>query len=131
LPAEIASHASASAADGPLFTAMIDAEYFRKRLTRDVAASGDAAVVEVRLQTGQFHRVRNVLSVEDAYVILETYEHRGNEIVGKENWQDQIFGGKTADQVSRAIVPYESILDVVLVVGRVGTHPRIGFGTRG
>jgi hypothetical protein len=110
---------------------MIDAEYFRKRLTRDVAASGEAAVVEVRLLTGQFHRVRSVLSVEDAYVILETYEHRGNEIVGKENWQEQVFGGKSADQVSRAIVPYESILDVVLILGRAGGQQRIGFGMRG
>jgi len=109
---------------------MIDAEYFRKRLTRDVAASGEVAVVEVRLITGQFHRVHSVLGVEDGYVILETYEHRGNEIVGKENWQEQIFGGKTAHQVSRAMVPYESILDVVVVMGRVGAQSRIGFGTQ-
>jgi hypothetical protein len=108
---------------------MIDADYFRKRITRDVAASGEAAVVEVRLLTGQFHRVHNVLSVEDGYVVLEAYEHRSNEVVSKENWQEQIFGGNTSNPMNRAIVPYESILDVVVVLGRVGAQTRIGFGT--
>jgi hypothetical protein len=109
---------------------MIDAEYFRKRLAKDVDATGEVGVVEVRLLSGQFHRVHSVLAVEDGYVILESYEHRGNEIIGKENWQEQTFGSDSSNQMSRAVVPYESILDVVVVLGRAGSQARIGFGTR-
>jgi hypothetical protein len=108
---------------------MIDAVYFQERLPRDVAAVGNVAVIEVRLLNGQFHRVRNVLSVEEGYVILEAYELRGNEVIGKENWQEQVLDGKASSVVSRAIVPYESILDVVVLAGRLGGAARIGFGT--
>lgn len=110
---------------------MIDATYFRDRLIRDVKAVGGVAVLEVRLLNGQFHRVRHVLSVEDGYVILEAYERRGSEVIGKENWQEQVLEGKASSVVSRAIVPFESILDVVILSGHVGAAPRIGFGTAG
>lgn len=108
---------------------MIDAAYFRKQLARDVSATGDPAVVEVRLLTGQFHRVHSILTVEDGYVTLEVYELRTNEIQWKENWQEQVIDGKTETEVSRAVVPYESILDVLVLPGRMGRQPRIGFGT--
>ena len=108
---------------------MIDASYFRKQLSHDVAAAGDSAVVELRLLNGQFHRVHHVLSVEDGYITLAVYELRGTEIQWRENWQEQIFDGKASD-VSRAVVPYESILDVVVLAGHpIGGHSRIGFGT--
>ena|SRR5690349_15306707 len=110
---------------------MIDASYFRKQLSRDVAAAGEPAVLEIRLLNGQFHRVHNVLAVEDGYVSLAVYEQRGKEIQWRENWQEQVFDGKTASDVSRAVVPYESILDVVVLAGRpVSGQSRIGFGTR-
>lgn len=109
---------------------MIDSAYFKKQLPRDVAAFGDLAVVEVRLRDRLLHRVHKVLEIEEGYVILEAYEFRSNEMVGKENWQEQVFNGKSASEVSRAVVPYDSILDVVVVAGRIGEHPRIGFGTR-
>ena len=110
---------------------MIDSTYFKKQLPRDVAAFADSAVVEVRLRSGQFHRVHTVLDIQEGYVILEAYEFRSNEVVWKENWQEQVLVGKAASDVSRAIVPYESILDVVVLPGRrAEKQPRIGFGTR-
>jgi hypothetical protein len=110
---------------------MIDSTYFKKQLPRDVSAFGDSAVVEVRLLSGHFHRVQNVLDIQDGYVILEAYDLRGKEIAWKENWQEQVLHGKVVNEVTRAIVPYESILDVVVLPGRIGSQPRIGFGTRG
>ena len=109
---------------------MLDAAYFRNRLAKDVATVGDAAVVEVRLRNGQLHRVHKILSVEDGYVILDAYELRGNEAaLWKEQWQEQVFDAKGSTNVSRAVVPYESIVDVLILRGQVGTQPRIGFGT--
>jgi len=71
------------------------------------------------------------LDIQEGYVILEAYEFRSNEVVWKENWQEQVLDGKAASEVSRAIVPYESILDVVVLPGRrAEKQPRIGFGTR-
>ena len=106
---------------------MITAAYFRDRLARDVAAVGETAFVEVRLRNGDFHRVHRVLAVEEGYVSLEAYELRGNEAGWKEDWQEQVLDAKAAGEVSRAVVPYESIVDVVLRPGRAGASPRIGF----
>ena len=107
---------------------MIDSAYFEHRLAKDVATVGDAAVVEVRLRNGQLHRVHRILSVENGYVVLEAYDLRGNEAIWKEQWQEQVFGGKGSSAVSRAVVPYESIIDVLILRGQPGTQPRIGFG---
>jgi hypothetical protein len=109
---------------------MIDAGYFRNRFAKDVATVGDVAVVEMRLLNGQFHRVHNISSMEDGYVVVEAYELRGNEVVWKEQWQEQVLAGKAPHALNRAIVPYESILDVVILPGRLGDRPRIGFGTK-
>lgn len=107
---------------------MIDSAYFEHRLAKDVATVGDAAVVEVRLRNGQLHRVRRILSVDNGYVVLEAYDLRGNEAIWKEQWQEQVFEGKGSSAVSRAVVPYESIIDVLILRGQTGNQPRIGFG---
>jgi hypothetical protein len=108
---------------------MIDSAYFKNRLAKDVATTGDAAVVEVRLRNGQLHRIHKILSVEDGYVVLEAYDLRGNEAIWKEQWQEQVFEAKGSSAVSRAVVPYESIVDVLILRGQIGNQPRIGFGT--
>ena len=107
---------------------MIDSAYFEHRLAKDVATLGDAAVVEVRLRNGQLHRVHKILSIEQGYVVLEAYDLRGNEAIWKEQWQEQVFEAKGSSAVSRAVVPYESIIDVLILRGQVGSQPRIGFG---
>lgn len=122
------SRAPADSAGTPFHIQMIDSAYFEHRLAKDVATVGDAAVVEVRLRNGQLHRVHRILSVENGYVVLEAYDLRGNEAIWKEQWQEQVFGGKGSNAVSRAVVPYESIIDVLILRGQVGTQPRIGFG---
>jgi len=107
---------------------MIDSAYFEKRLAKDVATIGDAAVVELRLRNGQLHRVHRILSVEDGYLVLDAYDLRGNEAIWKEQWQEQVFEAKGSNAVSRAVVPYESIVDVLILRGQMGNQPRIGFG---
>ena len=107
---------------------MIDSAYFEHRLAKDVATVGDAAVVEVRLRNGQLHRVHRILSVENGYVVIEAYDLRGNEAIWKEQWQEQVYEGKGSSVVSRAVVPYESVVDVLILRGQVGNQPRIGFG---
>ena len=107
---------------------MIDSAYFEHRLVKDVAAVGEAAVVEIRLRNGQLHRVHRILSVENGYVVLEAYDLRGNEAVWKEQWQEQVFQAKGTNATSRAVVPYESIIDVLILRGQPGNQPRIGFG---
>jgi hypothetical protein len=108
---------------------VIDASYFKDQLAKDLHAFGGRAVVEVRLLDGRLHRVHKVLTVGDGYVILEAYERRGNEAVWKDNWLEQVMNAESAGEVSRAIVSYESILDVIVVAGKAGSQPRIGFGT--
>lgn len=107
---------------------MIDSAYFEHRLVKDVATVGDAAVVEIRLRNGQLHRVHRILSVENGYVVLEAYDLRGNEAIWKEQWQEQVFQAKGSNATSRAVVPYESIIDVLILRGQTGNQPRIGFG---
>jgi hypothetical protein len=107
---------------------MIDSAYFEHRLGKDVATVGDAAVVEVRLRNGQLHRVHKILSIEQGYVVIEAYDLRGNEAIWKEQWQEQVFEAKGSSAVSRAVVPYESIVDVLILRGQAGSQPRIGFG---
>jgi len=108
---------------------MIDGTYFREQLSRDVASVGDTAVVEVRLLNGQFHRVHTVLGVEDGYIIVQAYEPRASDGQWKDNWQEQVFGGRAPAEVRRAVIAYESILDVLVLAGKLVGQPRIGFGT--
>lgn len=107
---------------------MLDARYFREQLAHDVASAGDQAVVEVRLLTGQSHRVRAVTAVADGYVTLEHYHRRGEAAIRTADWQDEVFGGTSPHEVDRAVVPYESILDVLVTPGRAVPAPRMGFG---
>src|SRR5947209_19692473 len=98
---------------------MIDATYFRQQLPRDVASAGATAVVEVRLLNGQFHRVQGILGIEEGYVTLQAYEARAADGQWKDNWQEQVFEGKAANELRRAIVAYESILDVLVLAGKL------------
>lgn len=107
---------------------MLDAEYFRTQLPRDIAAAGERAVLEIRLRGGQGHRVRAVLAVADGYVTLEHYQRRDDAAIRTAEWQDEVFGGTSPHDVDRAIVPYESILDVLVTPGRAAPAPRMGFG---
>lgn len=107
---------------------MLDADYFRTQLPLDLASAGDRAVLEVRLLGGQSHRVRAVRAVADGYVTLEHYQRRDDAAIRTAEWQDEVFGGTSPHDVDRAVVPYESILDVLVTPGRATPAPRMGFG---
>ena len=107
---------------------MIDAKYFREQLARDVQAMGDRAVVELRLLGGHVHRVRSVVDVSDGHVTVERFSARGDEGAWEgDAWRDQVLGAPAKD-TERVIVPFESILDVILSPGRAVAGSRIGFG---
>lgn len=107
---------------------MLDARYFRDQLPRDLTTAGERAVLEVRLLGGQSHRVRAVAAIADGYVTLAHYQRRGDDAIRTAEWQDEIFGGTTPHEVDHAVVPYESILDVLITPGRPTPGPRMGFG---
>jgi hypothetical protein len=108
---------------------MLDARYFRDQLPDDVTAAGEQPTVELRLLTGQVHRVRAIHVVADGYVILERYRIRSEESGWTSNSAaEQTFGGGAAAETERAVVPFESVLDVVVASGRPSAATRIGFG---
>jgi len=107
---------------------MIDARYFREQLARDVQAMGDRAVVELRLLGGHVHRVRSVVDVSDGHVTVERFQTRTEEGSWEgDGWREQVMGAPAKD-TERVIVPFESILDVILSPGRAAAGSRIGFG---
>jgi hypothetical protein len=107
---------------------MIDATYFREQLARDLQAMGNRAVVELRLLGGHVHRVRSVVDVGDGHVTVERFPARGEEGNWEgDAWREQVMGAP-AKEIERVIVPFESILDVILTPGRASSGARIGFG---
>jgi len=107
---------------------MIDARYFREQLARDVQAMGERAVVELRLLGGHVHRVRSVVEVSDGHVTVERFAARGDEGAWEgDSWREQVMGAP-AKETERVIVPFESILDVILTRGQAASGSRIGFG---
>lgn len=106
---------------------MLDANYFREQLPRDVQAAGQRAIVEIRLRGGPVHRVRAVVAVNDGYVTFERYQQRGEDALWEgEGWKGEVLGGE-ARATDRVVLPYESVLDVIVMPGAtVGGSP-IGF----
>ena len=102
---------------------MLDADYFRTRLAHDVEASG-RPVVEVFLPNGQSHRVRRVLEVADGYVVLESFQLKGDQTIPKTN------ASGDEQEVYRAIVPYESIVAVTIDPAAESTQRRLGIFVR-
>lgn len=109
---------------------MLDAGYFNTQLAQDLASAGGDAVVELRLLSGQFHRLRAVQSVADGYVVVQAYQLRSDQAGRKDDWSEQTFDGTSEHDLERAIVPYESILDVVVIPARRRGKSTIGFPTR-
>jgi hypothetical protein len=109
---------------------MLDSAYFQTQLPQDIAAAGGDAVVELRLRSGQFHRVRSVERIAEGYVVLQTYQLRTDGALRKDEWLEQTFDGTSTHDVERAIVPFESILDIVVMASKAREKSKIGFPTR-
>ena len=106
---------------------MIDATYFRTRLAADVRAFEHGPIVEVHLLNGQSHRLRNVLEVQEGYIILEAYRARGEGEIARRDHMDEVFGVPSDRDIERAIVAYENIVQVLVIPSRPGGAPAIGF----
>ena len=109
---------------------MIDGTYFRSRLAADVRAFDQGSIVEVHLLNGQFHRLRNVLEVQEGYMIIDVYRARTEESIARRDSPEEVFGVANTGDSDRAVIAYESISQVLVIPARV-TGGRIGFGNMG
>jgi hypothetical protein len=103
---------------------MLDANYFRSALPRDVEASGGTPVIELLLRNGHVHRVRSIVEVSDGWVTLEVYSVKGDL-----SHERPRFGAKdSSHELVRAVVAYESISGIVLDPSPMEVKARPGFG---
>lgn len=109
---------------------MIDSTYFRSRLAADIGAFEAPPIVEVHLTNRQLHRLRNVLEVQEGYVIIEAYRTRTDDTLVKREDAEEVFGGMNEHEVERAIIAYESVAQVLITPSKPGGAPKIGFGFR-
>jgi hypothetical protein len=105
---------------------VFDKKYFDAGLPAHVEAAGAEPTVEVHLASGQAHRVRSVIEAADGYVVLEAYQRRAEITGAKGRWhsnQDSVG----VNEIHHAIVPYDSISQVVITPTETAEGPRIGF----
>jgi hypothetical protein len=120
---------------------MLDSEYFRTTLQRDVDALGGSAVVELSLLSGRAHHLQSVVSVQGGYVTLEVYRPRSasDRTLDEPRWKEDrkaAAGGAAAGagasyETQRVVVSYESMAAVSITAVRPAGGPRIGFVGRG
>jgi len=95
---------------------MIDANYFRERLTIDTTEKAKEGVdrpsVEVHLSDGSFLRLSRLVQVEEGWVVFEVYPARG---LKEHRTEDQKAGGPKF-KLERVTVPYHVITRVVLTL---------------
>lgn len=109
---------------------MFDSEYFRTALQADVDAVGGAAIVAVHLLGGRTHHVRSVLAVHSGYATVEAYQGGGDELAREPRWKEELRPGSRTHETQRAVLPYESIVDVTITPVRADGAGAIGFGVR-
>ena len=103
---------------------MLDANYFRSALARDVEATGGGPVVEILLRNGHVHRVHSILEIAEGWVTLEVYSVKGDLTHERPR-----FGATESGHESvRAVVAYESISGIVLDPSPTQVKARPGFG---
>jgi len=98
---------------------MFDANYFRTVLPRDVEAAGGSPIVELLLVGGHVHRVRSVVSVDDARATFEAYQMKGDLAHQRPRF------GQTSEapyETFRVVVSLENI--VAVVFDPSPTHPK-------
>ena len=103
---------------------MFDANYFRTILPRDVEAAGGSPIVELLLVGGHVHRVRSVVSVDDARATFEAYQMKGDLTHQRPRF------GQAADgpnEIFRVVVSLENIVAVVLDPSSSTPKTRHGF----
>jgi hypothetical protein len=105
---------------------VIDSEYFRTILQTQVDQGGGEAVVELHLVGGRTHRLRSVTAVQGGYVTLEVYRARGDSGTGGGHWRGKSPKPDPQEETLRAVVPYESIVDLTVTPATTG-RPGIGF----
>jgi hypothetical protein len=103
---------------------MLDANYFRSALARDVEATGGGPVVEILLRNGHVHRVRSIVEIAEGWVTLEVYAVKGDL-----SHERPRFGAKDSSlELVRTVVAYESISGIVLDPAPTQVKARPGFG---
>jgi hypothetical protein len=105
---------------------VFDKKYFDAGLPAHIKAAGPEPTVEVHLSNGQAHRIRSVIETADGYVVLEAYQRRAEITGAKGRWQSS-RDSVGANEIHHAIVPYDSISQVVITPTETVEGPRIGF----
>jgi hypothetical protein len=109
---------------------VIDANYFKRDLPRDVSAVGGEPVVELFLLNGHVLRVRAVLDVGDGWVTLEAYHARGDLAHHRPRYGAASSPDTdAASETFRAAIAYESIAAVMLDPTPSQVRSRPGFGS--
>lgn len=112
---------------------MIDAEYFRAELPKQIAAAAETPIVDVFLRNGHTHRVRAVAETAEGYVVLEAFRLAGSHDSQTARWQEPAGSAGTELSTFQVTVAYEAIAHVVVdatpptATRRAGTF---GFSTR-
>lgn len=106
---------------------MLDSEYFRSGLQRDVDAIGGKAVVELHLNSGRSQRLRSVLAVEAGYVTVEAFRNKGGETAPPQ-WNEPPRELGTPHETERTVVAYEAIASVHVTAAEREKSARVGFG---
>jgi hypothetical protein len=104
---------------------VIDAEYFRTDLSRDIEATGPNASVELHLRNGRALRLRSVLDAKAGFVVLEVFLAR-DEGSRPPRWGEETPAGRP-QPTYRASVAYEAIAAVTVSDLQVTAGPRVGF----
>jgi hypothetical protein len=107
---------------------VFDAEYFRTLLQADVDAMGGTALVTVHLMGGRTHRLRGIDAVHAGYFAAEAYQQRADGPAREPRWHESTAAGGPPLPTERAVISYESVVDVTITAARADSGAGIGFG---
>ena len=106
---------------------MFDAKNFRNALVARADASGAGATVEIHLVNGHAHRVRSIVEVTDAYVVLEVYQRRPETSGMHTHWHGAAPPAAAPNEIHHAVITYESIANLLITPAEDKASSRIGF----
>lgn len=106
---------------------MLDASYFKSAFLDQLKAAGAKSTVELHLVNAHTHRVRAVLDASVAFVAFEAYRQRIDGGRNDQHWEAETAGSEASADMVRIVIPYESIVEIVITPPEDSAAQRIGF----